>query len=67
MTLFPMWAAKSILDEKLHSEIMKTSVLYFSRTGNTKRLVQAIADTAKAPIYDIASTQPSAIESMKQY
>jgi flavodoxin len=41
---------------------MNTCVVYFSRTGNTKRLAQAIADTAKAPIYDIASAQPSAIE-----
>ena len=41
---------------------MNTCVVYFSRTGNTKRLAQAIADTAKAPIHDIASTQPSAIE-----
>ena len=41
---------------------MKTCVDYFSRTGNTRRLAQAIADTAKAPIFDIPSTQPSAIE-----
>jgi flavodoxin len=41
---------------------MNTCIVYFSRTGNTKRLAQAIADTAKSPIYDIASTQPSAIE-----
>ena len=41
---------------------MKTCVVYFSRTGNTKRLAQAIADTAKAPIFDIAATQPSTIE-----
>jgi flavodoxin len=39
---------------------MKTCVVYFSRTGNTKRLAQA--DTAKAPIFDMAVTQPSAIE-----
>jgi flavodoxin len=38
---------------------MNTCVVYFSRTGNTKRLAQAIADTAKAPIHDITSTQPS--------
>jgi len=41
---------------------MKTCVVYFSRTGNTKRLAQAIADIAKAPIFDMAATQPSAIE-----
>ena len=41
---------------------MNPCVVYFSRTGNTKRLAQAIAETVKAPIFDIASTQPSAIE-----
>jgi flavodoxin len=41
---------------------MNACVVYFSRTGNTKRLAQAIADTAKAPIFDLASTQPSTIE-----
>ncbi len=40
---------------------MKSCVVYFSRTGNTKRLAQALADTAKAPIFDMAATQPSAI------
>ncbi len=40
---------------------MTTCVVYFSRTGNTKRLAQAIADTSKAPIYDLASTQPSSV------
>lgn len=42
---------------------MNTCLVYFSRTGNTKRLAQAIADMAKAPIYDIASTTPSALGS----
>ena len=41
---------------------MNTCVVYFSRTGNTKRLAQAIADMAKASIHDIASTQPSTLE-----
>ena len=41
---------------------MNTCIVYFSRTGNTKRLAQAIADTAKAPIYELASIQPSAIQ-----
>jgi flavodoxin len=40
---------------------MNPCVVYFSRTGNTKRLAQAIADTAKAPIYDLATTQPSTL------
>lgn len=42
---------------------MNTCIVYFSRTGNTKRLAQAIANMAKAPIYDIASAEPSAVES----
>ena len=42
---------------------MNTCVVYFSRTGNTKRLAQAIVETTKAPIFDLLSTQPSAIES----
>jgi flavodoxin len=38
---------------------MNVCVVYFSRTGNTRRLAQAIADTAKAPIYDLASAGSS--------
>ena len=41
---------------------MNLCVVYFSRTGNTKRLAQAIAEATQAPIYDLASAQPSAIE-----
>ena len=41
---------------------MNTCIVYFSRTGNTKRLAQAIADATKAPIYDFASVQPKALE-----
>ena len=41
---------------------MNICVVYFSRTGNTKRLAQAIASTAKAPLSDLASTQPSTLE-----
>ena len=40
---------------------MNACVVYFSRTGNTKRFAQAIAETAKAPLFDISTTQPSAI------
>ncbi len=38
---------------------MNTAVFYMSRTGNTKRFAQAIADQTKASIYDITATQPS--------
>jgi len=41
---------------------MDPCVIYFSRTGNTKRLAQAIADAVNAPIMDISGTLPSTIE-----
>ncbi len=41
---------------------MDPCVVYFSRTGNTKRLAQAIADAANAPLMDISGTLPSTIE-----
>jgi flavodoxin len=42
---------------------MKPCIVYFSRTGNTKRLAEAIANQIKAPIFYIASTQPTIVES----
>jgi flavodoxin len=41
---------------------MKPVVLYFSRTGNTKRLAEAIAQQANAPIFSISSSEPSVVE-----
>jgi flavodoxin len=41
---------------------MKTCVVYFSRTGNTKRLAEAIADSVKAPVFAMAETQPVAVQ-----
>jgi flavodoxin len=42
---------------------MKTCVLYISRTGNTKRLAEAISDLLKAPIFDLATApEPSIAE-----
>lgn len=38
---------------------MKTCVVYFSRTGNTRRLAQAIAESANSPVFDIASSEPA--------
>jgi flavodoxin len=43
-------------------QIMDPCVVYFSRTGNTKRLAQAIADAVNAPIMDISGTLPSTLE-----
>lgn len=36
---------------------MKACVVYISRTGNTKRLAEAISESLKAPVFDI-STAP---------
>jgi len=41
---------------------MKACVLYFSRTGNTKRLAEAISDLLKAPVFDIATSESSVVE-----
>jgi len=41
---------------------MNPVVLYFSRTGNTKRLAEAIAQLTNAPIFSIASSEPSIVE-----
>ena len=40
---------------------MKPCVLYFSRTGNTKRMAEAIAEATKAPAFAITSSQPSVV------
>ena len=40
---------------------MKAAVVYFSRTGNTQKLAQAIATEAKAPIYGLTAAEPSKI------
>ncbi len=41
---------------------MNIGIFYLSRTGNTKRFAQAIAEVTKASLYDIASTEPSTVE-----
>ena len=37
---------------------MRIVVLYFSRTGNTKFMAEAIANAIKAPAFDITSSEP---------
>jgi flavodoxin len=37
---------------------MNTGIFYMSRTGNTKRFAQAIAEQTKASLHDLTSTQP---------
>jgi flavodoxin len=41
---------------------MKPCVLYFSRTGNTKRMAEAISEATKAPAFGITSSEPSIVE-----
>ena len=41
---------------------MKTCVLYFSRTGNTKRMAEVIAALRKASVFDILASEPSIAE-----
>jgi flavodoxin len=41
---------------------MKPIVLYFSRTGNTKRMAEAISESTKAPAFDISSSEPAVVE-----
>ena len=41
---------------------MKACVLYISRTGNTKRLAEAISDLLEAPVFDIShAPEPSVV------
>jgi len=42
---------------------MDPVVVYFSRTGNTQRVAQAISDSINAPLMNIAGTLPSIVES----
>ena len=41
---------------------MKVIVIYFSRTGNTKSMAEAISKSTKATAYDIASCDPKVVE-----
>jgi flavodoxin len=41
---------------------MEPCVLYLSRTGNTRRLAEAISDLLKAPIFDLTKSEPSITE-----
>jgi len=37
---------------------MNSCVLYVSHTGNTKRLAEAISDSLKAPVFNVATASP---------
>jgi len=41
---------------------MKACVLYFSRTGNTKRLAEPISESINAPVFDVASSESLFVE-----
>jgi len=38
---------------------MKACILYISHTGNTRRMAEAMADSLKTPVFNIATTDPS--------
>jgi flavodoxin len=42
---------------------MNSVVVYFSRTGNTKKLAQAIAETTQAPLFEVSQADPAKIGS----
>jgi flavodoxin len=46
----------------LYFENMKPCVLYFSRTGNTRSMAEAISEAIKAPVFAIGSSSPSVVE-----
>ncbi len=41
---------------------MKAIVIYFSRTGNTRSMAEAISKSTKATAYDIASYDPKVVK-----
>jgi flavodoxin len=41
---------------------MKTCVLYYSKTGNTKRLAEAIASAINVQAFDMVSSEPAIVE-----
>ena len=41
---------------------MRACVLYLSRTGNTRRLAEAISDLLKIPVFDITKSEPAVSE-----
>jgi len=41
---------------------MKACVLYFSLFGNTRRFAEAISNSLKIPIFDLAISEPSIVE-----
>ena len=40
---------------------MKPCVVYFSRTGNTKRMAEAISEATGAPVFSMTSSEPSVV------
>jgi len=38
---------------------MNIGIFYLSRTGNTKKFAEAIANLTKASIFDITKTEPA--------
>jgi len=43
--------------------VMKSCILYFSQTGNTKKFAEVIAASLKIPaVYDITTTEPTVVD-----
>lgn len=51
------------ISPRAYSKRMKTCVIYFSQTGNTKQFAEAIAESLNtSALFDIANTQPSTVK-----
>jgi len=59
---FSVRADEDILGKEAYFEVMKPCVLYFSRTGNTKRMAEAIAESMEAPVFAMTSSAPSVVD-----
>ncbi|MFA5573162.1 MAG: flavodoxin family protein [Candidatus Bathyarchaeia archaeon] len=55
---------KNLLRIIFLSPIMNAAVVYFSRTGNTKKFAQAIADATNAPMFELSTADASKIASV---
>ena len=41
---------------------MKSCIVYFSRTGNTKLMAEALSEVTQAPIFDMSSSDPVVVK-----
>jgi flavodoxin len=45
-----------------NSKVMKSCIVYFSRTGNTKLMAEALSEVTQAPVFDIRSADPAVVK-----